>query len=82
MKNNFKIYSVLDFNLVFDTHLKANMTFAEFIDEIEEKEVSYFYVSMDENDVTEAIENEKEIAEQLDLRLIYISDLGVFIATY
>jgi len=37
---------------------------------------------MDENDVLEAIENEKEVAESLDLRLTFIEDLGIYIATY
>ena len=78
----FNIWGTGDFNSVMDTDLKTNMTFAEAIDEIEDKEVSYFYVSMDENDVLEAIENEKEVAEALDLRLTLIEDLGIYIATY
>lgn len=76
----FNIWGTGDFNSVFDTDLKTNMTFAEAIDEIEDKEVSYFYVSMDENDVLEAIE--KEVVKALDLRLTYIEDLGIYIATY
>ena len=82
MKNQFSSYSVNDFNIVTGTDLKSDMTFAEAIDEIEKEEVRYFYVSMCEEDVLEAIENEKEIAETLDLRLIYIEDLGIYIATY
>ena len=82
MKNQFSSYSVNDFNIVTGTDLKSDMTLAEAIDEIEKEEVSYFYVSMCEEDVLEAIENEKEIAEALDLSLIYIEDLGIYIATY
>ena len=82
MKNQFSSYSVNDFNIVTGTDLKSDMNFAEAIDEIEREEVNYFYVSMCEEDVLEAIENEKEIAEALDLRLIYIEDLGICIATY
>lgn len=78
----FNTWGTGDFNSVMDTDLKSNMTFAEAIDEIESKEVSYFYVYMDENDVLEAIENEKEVAEALDLRLTFIEDLGIYIATY
>jgi len=78
----FEDYSVKTFNLVFGTDLHSNMTFQQAIDNIEQEEVSYFYVSMDDEDVLEAIENEKEIAEMLKLRLIYIEDLGIFIATY
>ena len=82
MKNQFSSYLVNDFNIVTGTDLKSDMNFAEAIDEIEREEVNYFYVSMCEEDVLEAIENEKEIAEALDLRLIYIEDLGICIATY
>ena len=82
MKTQFEDYSIKDFNMVTGTDLKPNMTFAEVVDEIEKEEVRYFYVSMCEEDVLEAIENEKEIAETLDLRLIYIEDLGIYIATY
>ena len=82
MKTQFEDYSIKDFNIVTGTDLKPNMTFAEVVDEIEKEEVRYFYVSMCEEDVLEAIENEKEIAETLDLRLIYIEDLGIYIATY
>lgn len=78
----FNIWGTGDFNSIFDTDLKTNMTFSEAIDEIEKEEVSYFYVSMCEDDVLEAIRNKQEIANQLDLRLIYIEDLGIYIATY
>ena len=37
---------------------------------------------MNDSDVLEAIENEKEVAEMLDLRLIFIEELCIFIATY
>ena len=82
MKTEFEEYSVETFNLVFGTDLKTSMTFQEASDNIEQEEVNYFYVSMYDNDVLEAIENEKEGAEALDVRLIYIEDLGIYIATY
>ena len=75
----FDNYTIEEFNLVTGTNLTKDITFQEANDEIE---VSYFYISMDESDVLEAIENEKEVAEALDLRLINIQDLGIFIATY
>ena len=75
-------YSVKTFNIVFGTDLHENMTIQQAIDNIEEEEISYFYVSMCKKDVLEAIKDEKEIAEILNLRLIYIEDLGIFIATY
>lgn len=82
MKTQFEDYTTEVFNLVFGTDLNNSMTFHQAIDNIEEEEVSYFYVSMDDDDVLEAIENEKEVAEALDVRLIYIEDLGIYIATY
>ena len=78
----FDNYTIEQFNLVTGTNLTKNMTFREADEEIEKQEVSYFYISMNKNDVLEAIENEKEVAEALDLRLINIQDLGIFIATY
>ena len=82
MNTEFKVWGVEDFNCVMDTDLKTNMNFQQAIDEIEKAEVSYFYVSMCEEDVLEAVENEKDIAEALDLRFILIEDLGIYIATY
>ena len=82
MKTQFESYSIADFNVVTGTDLEADMTFAEAIDEIEKEEVSYFYVSYDSEDVLEAITNEQEIADQLHLRLIFIEELGIYIATY
>jgi hypothetical protein len=58
------------------------MTFQQAIDEIEAEEVSYFYISLRAEDVLQAIEDEQEIADQLDLRLIFIQDIGIYIATY
>lgn len=78
----FDNYTIEEFNLVTRTNLTKDMTFQEVDDEIEKLEVSYFYISMDKNDVLEAIENEKEVADALDLRLINIQDLGIYIATY
>ena len=82
MNTEFKVWGVEDFNCVMDTDLKTNMNFQQAIDEIEKAEVSYFYVSMCEEDVLEAVGNEKDIAEALDLRFILIEDLGIYIATY
>lgn len=76
----FKKTSIEQFNFFCDTKLNENMTFSEAIDEIEANDNNYFYVSMCENDVIEAIENEKEIADQLELDLIFIDELGIFIA--
>jgi hypothetical protein len=78
----FEKYTTEEFNNVFGTELKATDTFYEASENIEKEEVSYFYISGCSEDIEEAIENEKDIAEMLDLRLIEIIELGVFIATY
>lgn len=82
MKNKFEKYTVQEFNLVTGCNINKDMSFQEFIDEIDSKEVSYFYTSLDDADVLKAIENEKEIAKILDLRLIYVHEIGIYIATY
>jgi hypothetical protein len=82
MKTQFENYSVETFNLVTGTDLQKDMTFQQAIDEIEAEEVSYFYISLRAEDVLQAIEDEQEIADQLDLRLIFIQDIGIYIATY
>ena len=62
MNTEFEDWGTGDFNCVMDTDLKKNMTFQQAVDEIEKAEVNYFYVSMCEEDVLEAVENEKDIA--------------------
>jgi hypothetical protein len=71
--------SIETFNLYQDTFLTKDMTFEEAIDVIEQCNNNYFYVSMDKNDVIEAYENEKDIAEQLELDPVYITELGIYI---
>jgi hypothetical protein len=79
---NFTKYSIKEFNLYFNTRLNKTMNFQEAIVNIEENKNNYFYVSMCQKDVIEAIENEKEIAMQLNLNLIYINEIGIYIALY
>lgn len=57
-------------------------SFDEAILKIENAHNLYFYVSMDANDVLEAIEEEKEVAESLNLYLIFVYDIGLYIALY
>ncbi len=78
----FKNYSIETFNIVTGTDLKQTMTFQEAIDEIENEEVNYFYVSKHKEEVLEAIEDKEEITDLLDLKLIFIEELGICIATY
>jgi hypothetical protein len=78
----FTEYSIEEFNLYFDTTLNKTMSFEEAAINIEEKENSYFYIAMCEEDIIEAIEDEKEIANQLNLNLICIDEIGIYIALY
>lgn len=78
----FREESIEIFNLYCDTTLRNDMTFHEAVDNIEEANNNYFYISMSEDDVLEAIENEKEIAEQLDLDLVFIDELCIYIALH
>ena len=80
MNLTFKTETIEQFNSYCDTTLTETMSFSEAVDNIEANNNNYFYVSMNENDVIEAIENEKEIASQLDLDLVHIKELSIYIA--
>ena len=80
MKYEFRTETIKDFNFYCDTTLTENMTFSEAIDNIEEANNTYYYISLNENDVIEAIKNEIEVASQLDLDLVFIAKLGIYIA--
>ena len=77
---NFRTETIKEFNRYRDTTLTENMTFTEAVENIESANNNYFYISLCQNDVIEAIENEKEIAQQLDLDLVYILPQGIAIA--
>lgn len=79
---DFREETIKEFNSYCDTTLRKDMTFAEAIDDIESANNNYFYVSMRKEDVEEAIVNEQEIADQLDLDKVFIKDLGIFIALH
>jgi hypothetical protein len=78
----FDNWTLEEFNRMCDTNILPTDNFQEIGDKIDEAEISYFYISMNESDVLEAIEDEKEVAEMLDLRLLYIEEIGIYIATY
>ena len=79
---DFREETIEKFNSYCDTTLRKDMTFAEAIDDIESANNNYFYVSMRKEDVEEAIVNEQEIADQLDLDKVFIKDLGIYIALH
>ena len=76
----FREETIQDFNSYRDTTLTEAMTFSEAVENIENANNSYFYISLSQDDIVEAIENERETAEQLDLDLIYILPQGIAIA--
>lgn len=71
-----------DLNKVIDTNLTEDMNFNEIADELDRTENSYFYISLTDEDILEAIENEKEIAEQLNLWLVCIMPQCTYIALH
>lgn len=78
----FREETIKEFNSYCDTTLTDDINFAEVVDNIESANNNYFYVSMCKDDIVEAINNEKEIADQLDLDKVYIKDVGVYIALH
>jgi hypothetical protein len=79
---DFREETVEEFNAYCDTTLRKDMSFAEAIDDIDSANNNYFYVSMRKEDVEEAIANEQEVADQLDLDKVFIKELGIFIALH
>ena len=79
---NFREETIQEFNSYCDTTLTEDMTFAEVVDNIDSANNNYFYISMCKDDVIEAINNKKEIAEQLDLDNVYIKDVGVYVTLH
>jgi hypothetical protein len=75
----FVSYGLHEFNAMYGTYLKSGMTFHEAISELEEKGLDYYYCSLDPGDVIEAIEEEKEFTDKLNLDRIFISGLDIYL---
>lgn len=78
----FENLSLDAFNKLCSTNIKRSDDFYEAVLKIENEHNLYFYVSMCEQDVLEAIENEKEVADALDLYLVFVDEIGIYIALY
>jgi len=78
----FENISIKDFNSLCGANLTSKDDYFSIAEKIEDMTKSYFYVSMDGDDILESIENEKEIAEMLKLRLLEIEGKDVYIAVY
>lgn len=76
----FRKETVQKFNSYRDTSLTEEMSFAEALENIENANNSYFYASFSQNDVIEAINDEKDIADMLELDLVYLVPQGIAIA--
>lgn len=76
----FRDLSLKDFNQYRDTALTECMGFEEIAQHLEDRGESFFYISLAQDDVTDAIKEEQEIADQFDLDLIYILPQGVAVA--
>ena len=72
------IMTVDQFNAYYCTALAEDMTFEEVVENVESTNTEYFYISMCEDDVSEAVNEENRI----DLKEIHIEDVGVHIALY
>lgn len=82
MDRLFDVWSIEDINRMFETDIKASDTFSEVVDKIDDANGSYFYVSMNKQDVLDALSCEPELEKALGLRFILIDEIGIYIATY
>jgi hypothetical protein len=74
--------TLTDFNSLLETNFSSTDTFAEVCDKIDEAEVNYFYMSMNKNNLIEAINDERIVFDLLKCNLIFVKEICLFIATY
>lgn len=77
---NFREETIEEFNLNTGTSLNRYMSFHDVVDNLETAGTNYFYISLCEDDVVEALEVEWDIAKQLDLDNVFIKELGIFVS--
>lgn len=80
MKLEFEEWTLVEFNNLLVNEILATDTFAEAVGKIESEDLSYFYVSMNGEDIENAIDCEKEIADQLKLKYVFVVDICMYIA--
>ena len=80
--NTFEEVTTEELNNIIGTELDDNMSFSEVYESFDNTEHRYFYISLCDNDVLEAIEDEKEIAEQLDLWNVCIMPQCIYVALH
>jgi hypothetical protein len=79
---DFTEWTLEEFNRMLDTNILPTDTFAESVDKIDEAEASYFYLSMNKQDLIEAINDERIVFDLLKCNLIFVKEICLFIATY
>ena len=80
--DGFRLYSVDQFNLVFETDVQPYDNCEVVSDKVDNAGHSYFYVSGCGEDVLEAIKAEQDVADQLYLDLVCLLPSCTFIAIY
>jgi len=78
----FTEWTLEEFNRMLDTNILPTDTFAESVDKIDEAEASYFYLSMNKQDLIDVINVERDVFDLLDCSLIFVKEICLFIATY
>lgn len=78
----FESISVEDFNSLCGADLTEDDDYFDIAIKVDNMTKSYFYISMNASDILESIENEKDIAEMLGLKLYEIETKNVYIAVY
>lgn len=77
---DFKDFTLNQFNEKYGTELKVNMSIEQTTDHIETMDKGCFYSSYRPEDVLDAMNEEGEIVELLDIHLVNIE--GLYIAMY
>jgi hypothetical protein len=80
-REEFETLNLEYFNKFMGTNIKQGDSWQDICKEIDDADVTYFYMSMCPEDILDAIENEQEIADQLKLDLYNVEDM-FFLATY
>lgn len=80
--NGFTLYTTDEFNNTYETDLQPYDNCEVISDKVENAGLSYFYISGCDDDILEAVKEDKEFADQLNLELVCILPSCTFIAIY
>lgn len=83
MDLTFNDLTIEKFNFRYDMNITPDMNIDELSTLIDnEPDVNYFYISYSDKDVIEAINDELDVAKQLNLDLVHIIPQGIYVAMY